>query len=341
MKQLCSALLFISLPTLVNAYEVFFNATEPYLEKDGKSIIFDGVRVDGFGFSPESDALKLKFTYDPDSYGFMLDQGSTAVYEDIGIFQMHHIWKDVEKTSLNYVSPYIDVPELPADDSDIVAETPECCISGELFKFVVPAGETFSADFDLEKGHVLSWFIQSPSQDFALTLTGPNTEFEVMGSRRETMLTKPIKIFTDGSYKLTIKAADETKDFVFKLLFSNANNTVSAPAIHKDVLKVKTTKYTWEYAKFQITLNANETLELPATETGMKLLLVDKMSQTIASATGSDALTFTATKPATYYLFVYNTTTEEGGSYVGRVSITVPEEPKPSSKPKDDSTATN
>ncbi len=343
MKKLCSVLLFISLPTIANAYEVFFNATEPYLTKDGNSVVFDGVRVDGFGFSPEADALKLKFTYDQDSYGFMLDQGSTVVYEDIGIFHMHHIWKDVEKTEINYISPYISLPEPPADDSDIVAETPECCISGEQFKFTVPAGETFTADLDLEKGHVLSWFILSPTQDFTLKLIGANTEFEVSGKRKETVLTKPVKIFLDGSYQLTVSGADAEKDFSFKMMLSNANNTISAPAVHKDVLKVRIAKNTWEYSKFQVTLNADDTLELPATGSGVKLLLVDKMSQTIASATGNDVLMLTATKPSTYYLLVFNTTTDEAGNYAGRISIQAPEPvketptPKPSSKPKDDS----
>ena len=76
-------------------YSVYFDSVSPIMQSED-SIIFDGVRIDGFGFSSEDDALRLEYNFDYNTLNFVLDTSAMEIYSNIGVFHEEHMAIDVD-----------------------------------------------------------------------------------------------------------------------------------------------------------------------------------------------------------------------------------------------------
>jgi len=344
--------LFFGMVAHAQDYTVDFYTTNPSLV-EGNAIIFDGVRLNGLGLTPE-DAAKAKFVFDPNDFTFKLDLDSVVVYAGVSVFHEQHMVKDVPA---DLVQPFY-IANLDAKtgkkDEEIVVPVGQALSAGTDYEFTVPAGASFVGDFNLSIGYVMSLYFSNASQDIAYQLTGPaGIELEGEVKRGQKVFTKPIKILLAGDYQLSILPSNPEKSMTFLLETFNANNRAMKSLKDGDKLKESFVSNTWDYAKFLVTLEPEDTLKVPAVKKlkaadggnwektniqnqTLTLKLVDKDSHVVAYADNFEALVFPypGVTFQDYYLFIYDQI-GGGSKYSGQVEIANPNKPpKPSKPPK-------
>ena len=332
-------------------YTVDFYTTNPSLV-EGDAIIFDGIRVNGFALTPE-DAAKAKFVFDSNDFTFKLDLDSVVVYAGVGVFHEQHMVMDVptDMVQPSYIAN-LDA-KTGKKDAEIVVPVGQALSAGTDYKFTIPAvGTPFVGDFNLSIGHVMSLYFSNASQDIAYQFTGPaGTGLEGEIKAKEKVFTKPIKILLAGDYQLSILPSNPEKDATFSLKTFNANNRAMTLLKDGDKLKESFVANTWDYVKFLVTLESEDTLKAPAVKklkaadgenwekTNIKnqtltLKLVDKASHVVAYADNFSDLVFPhpGVTSQDYCLFIYDQI-GGGSKYSGQVEITNPNKPPKESKP--------
>lgn len=295
MKRSIIATILLTTATLsVHAEDkvtVYFDTVTPKVE--GNSIIFDGLRVDGFGFSSTKDAVRAEFVFDPVALNFAIDPKKIVTYKDIGIFHEHNMSIDVEP-----VNPAFTVSGYNFDSA-----------SADPFEFTTSVQTPVVATMDLKPGHVMAWYVNGASLDYEYEFTGPNTSFKGTGKRKDNQVCPAVKIFSAGTYSLKIVPTIADKSMTFKLKVDNANARKLASLPQDGKILELLEKSSADYAKYLITLNSGDTLEVPgSSDAEVVTKLVNEKSQLIASGGLDNAISYqeTATKAQNYYLFIYN-----------------------------------
>jgi len=332
---------------------VDFDTAFPLVE--GDTVILDGVRVNGSGLSSENDAVRLNFIFNPEALSFELDLGNIGYYLGIGVCHEWHMAIDVPTiiTGLNDKGEPIETRQ-PSYTANIEGKTGkrgaetfvppgEPLKAGIDYEFTTTGDTPFVANLDLPIGHVMSFFISNKAkQDIKYQLIGPNTEVKEEGEikARSNTLLPPFKILTANN-QLIIEPSNVEDSVTFNLKASNANSRameVLAKNEKGTQLNLKFAGGALNYAKFQVTLNPGETLDIEAgaQEESLVMKLVDKSSHLVAYVDGKKALIYKNTEAEVkdYYLFIYSKE-GAGNGYRGRVFILAEGEEKPKQqKPK-------
>jgi hypothetical protein len=318
--------------SLVQAQDltVSFDTATPQVQ--GDVIVLDGIRVDGFGFVRENDALKVRFVFNPITLNFELDAENVVYYIDVGVFHEEHI----------VAGDGLPQPTYTTADGEVIEVGIK---ASELRDLTVTADAPFVATFDdLQTGDVMSWYFNIKTKGIVYQLSGPDIDLEKAIPAKEKVWEPPIKILTPGTYILTVLPSNPEDTAKFQFDAFNLNNRPITVLADGDQVKERFT-HTREYAKFQVTLNKGDTLEVPASkDENIAMKLVDKTSHVVANAEKGSALTYQQTEGTTdYYLFIYLQNGNKG-NYSGKVSITAEKKdtPKPNKdknpKPKPDKT---
>ena len=321
MKKTILAFLFLAIQfSLVQAqdFTVDFETATPQVE--GNVIVLDGIRVDGFGFGNENDALKVRFVFNPETLNFELDAENVVYYIDVGVFH----------EQLMVAGGGLPQPSYTTTDGEVVE------VGTEARGLTATTDAPFIATFDLQTGDVMSWYFNVRTKDIVYQLSGPDMDLEKTIPAREKVWESPIKILTPGTYILTVLPLNPEDEATFQFDAFNLNNRSITVLADGDRVKERF-EHIGEYAKFQVTLNQGDTLEIPASkDENIAMKLVDKTSHVIANADKGSALTYEQTTGTDdYYLFIYQK--NEGKSrYSGKVSITAEKKTKPDKTPKPD-----
>ena len=332
--------------TMVN-----FDSAFPLVE--GDTVILDGVRVNGLGLNSENDAVRLNFIFNPETLSFELDLGNLDYYLGVGVYHEWHMAIDVPATTteMNDKGKVIETRQPPytaniegktgGRGAEIYVPPYEPLKAGIDYEFTITEETPFVANLDMSIGHVMSFFISKMRQDIKYQLIGPNTEVKEEGEikARISTLLPPIKILTANN-QLMIEPSNVEKSVTFSLKASNANSRVMEVLAKNEKgtqLNLKFSK-TLDYAKFQVTLNPGETLDIEAgaTEESLAMKLVDKTSHLVAKVEGKKAFIYKNTEAEVkdYYLFIYDKV-GAGNGYRGKVFILAEGEKKPKpTKPK-------
>jgi hypothetical protein len=366
MKKILFGLLFIGVVGVAHAedYTVDFYTTNPSLV-EGDAIVLDGIRVNGLGITSE-DAVKLKYIFNRETFGFDIDMSSIVVYKGVGVFHEYHMVKDVPARIINVNGKeretrqplfFANLETQTGKKGEEVIVPPGAPLNaGTIYGFTIAAGTPFVANFNLDMGYVMSFDISGGKQDLTYQFTGPNTDVEGEVKRGGKLFTKPIKILTAGDYQLSVSPSTPGESVTFKLKGFNANSQAMGDLKYgENKVSVGVASKTWEYAKYKVWMDLEDTLNVP----GMKPLrekdnknwqklndinqyltfkLVDTSSHVVAYADNFEDLVYThkEAKSQIYYLFIYNQV-GGGGRYSAPdkkvVEITNPNKPKPA-KPK-------
>ncbi|MDM8566393.1 hypothetical protein QUF74_12190 [Candidatus Halobeggiatoa sp. HSG11] len=353
MKKVFILLALFVIVSVTNAVEVDFSAAELSMNDDN-TIVFDGVRVEGFGFSLEKDALKLKYKFDPDTLNFKLDMDNYVPYMGIGIFNGQCMVNDAPVTSVTTDDDGQEVESrqpfyttnaetsYKKDEEEFIIAAGDLIEAGKSsYRFLVSPDAPFIAEFDLKLNQVMSWYVNRFTKNINYQLVGPEVQTEagttepgeIIDSgeleRSEQLLLGPIRVIKAGIYKLKISLAPKQKDtsFVFKAF--NGNNKTLKKVVNNTRLSEFFENDTFSCSKFQISLNRNEILTVPASENNdLVLKLINSKSKVIAQVTGNSDLVYKELdKNNDYYLFVYSKASKRA-TYSKKITIVLekPEE---------------
>lgn len=369
MKKILFGLLFVGVSVAhAENYTVDFYTTNPSLV-EGDAIVLDGIRINGLGITPE-DAAKVKYIFNRDTFGFDIDMSSIVVYTGVGVFHEYHMVKDVPARIINVKGKDVETrqPSCVASieaktgkkGEEIVVPAGQPLNVGTIYELTTPdlAGTPFIANCHFEIGHVMSFDLSGGKQDLTYQFTGQNIDVEGEIKSKAKVFTKPIKILTAGDYQLSVFPSTPGESVTFKLKGFNANSQAMADLKYgENKVSAKFAARTWEYAKFKVWLDLEDTLNVP----GVKQLrekdnknwqklndvnqyltfkLVDTSSHVVAYAENFENLEYTHkdAKSQIYTLFIYSQV-GSGGQYSAPdkkvVEITNPTKPKPKpAKPK-------
>jgi len=327
MKKSLLSLIFLSLVTmLAHAEEIDFSAASVSITKSN-SIILDGIRVDGYGFTRD-DALRVKYDFNLATLGFDIDMESLVVFQNVGIFHEQHMAVDVGSLQPSYV---VNLETQTGKNEDItILPAGEPLNTNTDYPFVIPQGTQLVATIDLEMGHVFSWYLSGGTREFEYELTGPNTQIKGQIDKKEKLVSEPLKIFTPGTYEIKISIINpNAKNANIKINLFNNNHYEAVSLFDRTSINEKLTANAWDYLKYQVSLNPNEILELPAsTFESIAMKLVNNKSQLVAHTGKKQPLVYKeeSDKTQNYYLFIYDKDAS-GKRYSSKVSIKV-EEPE-------------
>jgi hypothetical protein len=319
----------------------------------GDTVILDGVRVNGSGLSSENDAVRLGFIFNPETLNFEFD--NIDFYMGVGVYHEWHMAIDVPvaTTEVNSKGKVIEMrqPFYTANKeaktgkrgAEIIVPPVEPLKAGETYEFTSTGDTPFVANLDLSIGHVMSFFISGAKQDIKYQLIS-NTEVKEEGEikARSSALLPPFKILT-ANCQLRIEPSNVEDSVTFKLKAFNANNR-TMEVLEKNQkgtsLNLRFARGIWDYAKFQVTLEPGETLDIDkGAEENMAMKLVDRTSHLVAYVDGKRAFIYknTEVEAKDYYLFIYDKV-GAGKGYRGKVFILAegekkPKQPKPKPKP--------
>jgi len=322
----------------------------------GDTVILDGVRVNGLGLNSENDAARVNFIFNPETLSFELDLGNIVYYQGVGVYHEWHMAIDVPATTtdMNDKGEVIETrqPHYTANiegktggrGAEIYVLPGEPLKAGIDYEFTITEETTpFVANLDMPIGHVMSFSISKIKKgEIKYQLIGPNGEVKEEGEINSDTLLPPIKILTANCCQLRIEPSNVEKSVTFLLKAFNANNR-AMEVLAKDEkgtkLNLKLAKNVWDYAKFQVTLNPGETLDLDieaGVEESLAMKLVEKTSHLVAYVEGQRALIYKNIEAEVkdYYLFIYDKV-GAGQGYRGIVFILGEGEEKPKQqKPK-------
>ncbi|MFK5970078.1 MAG: hypothetical protein QM487_08195 [Candidatus Marithrix sp.] len=351
MKKIFIILTFLATVSVIHAEEVDFSSTD-YSLIDGNTIVFDGVRVDGFGFSLKEDALKLKFKFDLDSLSFKLDTSDVVSYTGIGVFNGQCMVNDAPVVSVTTNDEGVEIESrqpfysVNVDTSYKNDGEEFTIIAGNLiesgrtsYRFITAEDKPFIAEFDLQPNQVMSWNISRSGKPMIYQLTGPEIQNEdgtivsgevvSTGTIDGSSIIGPVKIIKAGIYKMQISLAPElkkTNSFVFKSF--NSNDQILKKVVNNTRLSEFLEVDTLNCSKFQISLNRDETLTIPAPKNDdLTIKLVNDRSKVIAQANGSALIYKETDRNNDYYIFMYSKASKRN-TYSNKITIVLekPEE---------------
>ena len=295
-----AAVLFTNTVFAENPFDVYFDATIPFME-DNDTLIFDGIRVEGAGFSATNDALRVKFNFNYKTLNFVLDQENIEIYSNIGVFNEEHMAVDVAVKQPNYI---VNGATYRFD---------------ETYNFEATSNTPFIAELNLDAGHVISWVIDNPSNDYSYEITGKNTDLSSLGEANQSVISGASRILSNGIYYLKIIPTDSLT-LTFSLKLHNANNRLLRELVDNDKISISLQSDTRDYAKYKIILNEGDKLTISKpSSSNIMLKLVDNLGKDVASVNGL-TLIYKAKKTKEFYFFI-NNIKGHGGSYDGTVSI--------------------
>lgn len=329
------------LANVIHAETVDFSATTPYLIDDGNTVVFDGVRVDGFGFSLKEDALKLKFKFDLNSTSFKLDTADVVVYSGIGVYSDQCMVNDAPITSLTTNSEGQEIesrqPSYTTNAETSYKKDGEVftIAAGDLiesgsdsYRFTTSKDEPFVAEFNLQPNQVMSWYLNNKSQGLIYQLTGPESdipgEVVVSGVNGEgPLMIGPVRVVKAGVYKLKIETDPKQKSTSFLFKSFNNNENVLKTVVNSTRLSEFLEGGSLDCSKFKVSLNRDEILTLPAPKgEDVVFKLVNDQSQVIAQATGSELVYKETERNSDYYIFIYsNSKSYKRNTYSDKVKI--------------------
>lgn len=140
-----------------NSFDVHFDAVAPFM-KDADTMIFNGIRIDGGRLSATNDALRLEYNFDYKTSNFALNRENVQVYSNIGVFNEEHMTADV----------LVAQPSFVADE--------ETYRFGETNNFEASSSKPLMLELNLQAGHVVSWILDNPSNNFTYKFTGENID---------------------------------------------------------------------------------------------------------------------------------------------------------------------
>ncbi len=351
MKKIFILIAFLATVSVVHAEEVDFSSTD-YSIIDGDTIVFDGVRVDGFGFSLKEDALKLKFKFDLDSLSFKLDTSDVVSYPGIGVFNGQCMVNDAPVVSITTNDEGVEIESrqpfysvnvdtsYKKDDQEFTIIAGDLIASGRSsYRFITAEDKPFVAEFDLQPNQVMSWNISRSGKLMVYQLTGPEIQNEdgtiisgevvLTGEIDGSSIIGPVRIIKAGTYKMQISLAPElkkTNSFVFKPF--NGNDQILKKVVNNTRLSEFLEVDTLNCSKFQISLNRDETLTIPAPKNDDLIIkLVNDRSKVIAQANGSALIYKETDRNNDYYIFIYSKTSKRN-TYSNKITIVLekPEE---------------
>ncbi|MCK5877667.1 MAG: hypothetical protein KAG43_08525 [Candidatus Marithrix sp.] len=353
MKKIFIALVLSTIVSVVNAkVEVDFSAAKFQLNDDN-TVVFDGVRVDGFGFSIKNDALKLRFKFDLDSLSFKLDTSDVVSYKGIGISNGQCMVNDAPVTSVTTneegqeveskqpfytanVKTSYKVGSYKEGREDVTVAAGDLIeAGGNSYRFTTSTDNPFVAEFDLLPHQIMSWNIDGLRNGISYQITGPEVQDENGETKSGDVITSgelneggkkllgPIKIVEAGIYKLKVSIVPEQAPTTFTLKSFNGNSKVLKKIVNNTRLGEVLEENTSDCSKFQVSLNRDEVLTVPATsgDNNLTVKLVNNMSRVIAQVGGSNDLVYKETdRNNDYYLFIYSDTADKA-VYSGKISI--------------------
>lgn len=215
------------------AQDIDLYTTTPSLVEDN-TIVFDGIRVEGFGLSLENDAVKAKFVFDPDTLSFVLNTDNVVFYTGVGVFHELCMFKDVDSAQPFYTAT-VDAKTGKKGEETIVPAGQQIITGKDTYEFTATGTTPFVADLNLQVGHLTSFYFSNvkvtsdvkPKPDVKYGFTGPNTEIEGTIEHGYKGLLKPIKILTEGEYQLKVEPSNPENSVTFKLNTFNANNRLT------------------------------------------------------------------------------------------------------------------
>jgi len=282
-------------------FDVYFDATTPFLQSNDR-LIFDGARVEGFGFSPSNDALRLEYLFNYTSLNFELQMENLKIYKGVGVFNDENMAIDVEPAQPDYI---------------VNGNTYRC---GETYSFEAATSQPFVAELNLKAGHVISWSIDNSSNDYLYHFSGGSYDSLTLLEKSQAVISSPHTILTDGLYTLKI----EPRNFLtlsFNLRILNANYRKLETIGNKSHVSVSFENSIRDYSKYIVHLNEGDLLTVPKPNSAdISLKLVDNLGSEAAIVWGLP-LIYQVNTSGDYYLFIQNQK-GWGGSYSGTISIT-------------------
>jgi hypothetical protein len=281
-------------------FEVYFDATAPFLQ-DNNRLIFNGARVDGFGFLPSNDALRLEYLFNYNSLNFELQMENLKIYQDVGVFHEENMAVDVEPAQPDYL---------------VNGNTYHC---GETYHFEAATSQPLVAELNLKAGHVISWLIENTSNDYLYHFTGGGYDALTLMDKSSSVISGAHIILADGLYTLKIEPRDALT-LTFDLRIFNANHRKLETMANNSHISVSFEKSIRDYSKYLLHLNEGDLLTVPdPNDSHIKLKLVDSFGRQVQEVSGLP-LIYQAKTSGDYYLFIQNQK-GWGGSYSGTVSI--------------------
>lgn len=283
-----------------NPFKVHFDSISPFMA-DNDTIIFDGMRVDGFGFSATKDAFRIEYNFDYKSLNFTINPSNLKTYSKIGVFNEEHMAVDVQIPKPDYVANGVTYHY------------------DKTYSFEATSNKPFIAELNLHVGDVISWLIDNQSNDFSYQFIGENWNSNFLGKASQGVISSAHRILTDGVYSLKIMPTN-SPTLKFNLKIFNANNIKLREISNNDKISVSFKENLRDYAKYKLTLGVGDKLSLPQpSSSDIRMKLVDSLGRMVRYAQGL-TLIYQAEKSDDYYLFIDNIK-GWGGSYSGTVSI--------------------
>lgn len=260
---LLAIVLLSDITTAARPFNVYFDSVSPFME-DNDTLIFDGMRIDGFGFSASKDAFRVQYDFDYTSLNYTLNPNNIEVYSNIGVFHSGHMAIDVDT---------------PQPDYSVNGITYHF---GEAHSFEATSNQPFIAEMNLQAGHVISLHLTEPSSDYSRSLTGSNLDVQFLGTATQNVISGSSKILKDGIYRLTIMPRNSSS-LAFKLRLFNANHTKIQQLADNDNISVSFINNIRNYAKFKIVLGIGDTLTLSKSDTDIQMKLVNNRGKKLVS----------------------------------------------------------
>jgi hypothetical protein len=282
-------------------YEIYFDAISPDMPSNGR-IVFDGVRVRGFGFTLERDAFRLEYGFDYGTLNFVVEPRSARAYLGVGVFHNENMAIDVE-------------PSQPTYGVDGAAYSCD-----RVYDFVSARGDPFVADLDLKVGHVISWLLDEPSANYYHLFCGPNLYTMQYGKEQAGTISVAHRVLEAGLYRLEVGPL-EAQTLNFKIRIFNANNRKLQYIGDGSGINVGFEENIRDYAKYAVYVNADDVLNVSdPRDPDMELKLVNSRGLLMSDSFGLPLLHYVLADDL-YYLFIQSTR-GWGGTYSGHVTIT-------------------
>ncbi len=292
-------------------FSVYFDTSTPDIVENDR-VTFDGVRVDGLGYSANKDAFKVEYLFDHSTLNFNY-QSIKYFYPDVGVFYRQYMVIEPEPAQPDYVVDGISYQ------------------SGTENGFFSQTSSPFIATFDLKKGHYINYLITDPSVDYKVSYLGNDiNQKSFKGTYNVYSATRIIRI--DGTYTLKIEPTNSADSLTFNITISNGNNKQLEAISDGSNIVALIKGSTHEYSKFKLHLNKGDFLEVPGGDSFRKVLL-DNIGRKVK---GSPDATFVykANKTGEYYLFISDTDSGPTRTYNGTISITPESEIRSRNKQK-------
>jgi hypothetical protein len=248
------------------------------------------------------DYISIDFLLDADS--LRLIPGNFEVIEDLGIYYQKEYFfsKDVNE-ALSMTIP---------GGGTLASDT--------LHTLTVSANDEFT--MLLQAGTLMTMRLLNPTDDYELQIDGPDG-----GSYERGIYHQGSKwnignrtIFQTGVYTFRF-VPDNDSSMTLELGFTNNNRQPLTAISAGSSISVSLSGWGYEYAKYKISLNKGDTIEVTdPSDDDIWLYLVNSDSR--GQASGSGEIYTQVSSTGDYYLFVQNRDHENAGSYSGTVTVT-------------------